>query len=179
MIAHDRLHERAPQDSRFPSDCPDRVSVEVAQLDQQAFAQIPSSHAGRIEGLDVFENRFDLLHRGAGFGGNLVQRCPQIAIVIQVADDHLADTFLATDQSGEGQLPEEMVLQRSRLGQRLIVGGELILGSGGIFHVASPTIAVEVVLPPGGREILGGIGAFRLRLLCSPFARSHLLLVLT
>ncbi len=65
------------------------LRIERAKLRQQAFAQVARRHAQRIEFLYDREAFLDVLHRVGPVLRNLFQRCGQIPVLIQIANDRI------------------------------------------------------------------------------------------
>ena len=122
------------------------VTIELAQLDRQAFAQVSRADAGRIEFLQDGENRFDvLLRRPQPFGG-LSQVRRQVTRLVDEVDQVLADHALRGIGEGHRQLFGEVAAERHLGGDEgfevvgLIVGGAAapfgVGGRRGVLRVA-------------------------------------------
>ena len=98
-IFHQRLHRGV-------------VAVELAELDREAFAQIPRADAGRIEGLQRRKHGFDIRLRGAEPLGDLPQIGRQIAGIVDEIDQILPDHALHRRGEGDRELFGEMVAER-------------------------------------------------------------------
>src|SRR5882724_7481936 len=61
------------------------------QLEEEAFAHAARGHAGRIESLHQPESALDFLDGGTHAQGDLFHLRPEVAVVVEVADDGLAD----------------------------------------------------------------------------------------
>ena len=76
-----------------------RIRGQRLQLQRQAFAQVASADAGRIQVLDVLERRFKFQHidfeLGAEHDGQLVQRLFEIAIVVDGVHQQRAQHLIA------------------------------------------------------------------------------------
>src|SRR5690349_13441513 len=99
----------------------------MSELQQKTFGKISCANSGRIECLNIFEHGLDF-----GFGKispdhDLSQWNAKITIIIQVADDQTTKVLFAIAEPGQGQLPEEMLLERRRLCHCLLVRRKLIL----------------------------------------------------
>ena len=101
------------------------VGGQGAQLDQQAFAHVPRRHAQRVKHLD---QRQRFLHvRGlvvAGLG-DLFQRCREVTILIQVADDGMAGFAHFVSANRQAQLPFQMVGEGGGLRKEILKRGFL------------------------------------------------------
>ena len=67
------------------------LEAEMPQLQHQAFLQVARGDANRIEALHHLQDALDLLDRPRSHRRHLVERGDQVAVVIEVADDRLAD----------------------------------------------------------------------------------------
>ena len=65
----------------------------MPQLNKEAFGQVPGGHSGRIKRVNDFQDRLEAFDRDARIGGEFLERHSQIAIVVQIADDHLPNRF--------------------------------------------------------------------------------------
>src|SRR3954447_14101300 len=88
------------------------VTIEFAQLDCQAFAQISRANAGRVELMQYRNNRLDLPLRGAEPLGGLAHIRRQVACLVDEVDEILPDH--ATRRVGESnsQLFAKMAAER-------------------------------------------------------------------
>ena len=87
------------------------LRIERAQLDQQALAQVARAHAQRIELLHHGQRLFHVFHGVVAVLGDLLERGGQIAVFIEVADDHFGDFAHRFIANGHAQLPSQMVGQ--------------------------------------------------------------------
>ena len=81
-------------------------------LNEKALLEIVGGDPGGIELLDLLEHPF---HKGRihlFLNGNLLQRSHEIAVLVQVADDLLADTPFIGGHLGKQELPHEVVGER-------------------------------------------------------------------
>ena len=78
MVVHDPVRERI-------------LAEPVFHLEQEALAKVAGADAHRIEALDRPEHALDVRHRHVDRGGDLLDRAGQIAVLVDVADDLLAD----------------------------------------------------------------------------------------
>ena len=91
----------------------DRVRVGIAlELDQQALLDRASGHAGRVERLHQREDLLDLFHRRLAALGDLGHLRPQVAVLVEIADDLVADAAHQRILGGEAQLLVEVVGER-------------------------------------------------------------------
>ena len=88
------------------------VAILLAQLDRQAFAQIPRADAGRIEFLQDREHRFDVLGRRAEPLGGLAQIRRQVTRLVHQIDQILPDHALRGSGESHRQLLGEMAAER-------------------------------------------------------------------
>ena len=90
-----------------------RVDVaEMPELQREALLQVARGDADRVEVLEDEQDRLDLRLRPAAHLGELVDRRHQVTVVVQVADDGLADLALVgRDVGAHRQLPKQMVGQ--------------------------------------------------------------------
>ncbi len=57
---------------------------------------------------------------------DLGERCPQIAVVVEIPNQQTTDRLIAFRQAGQGQLPEQVVFERCRFGDGLLIGREIV-----------------------------------------------------
>ncbi len=119
------------------------LEPEHAQLDAQALGEGPRRHPRRVEGLHEGERPLHRLHRPRPHRRHVLERHPQQAVLVEVLDDRLAD--LEGDLVGlrHPQLPQQVVVEVGRLGERVLDRRDL--GQLGRPHAALPAV-VEVVL---------------------------------
>ncbi len=65
----------------------DALAAEILDLDQQAFAEIASRDANRLERLEDGENQLDLVNRNSQLVGRFVSAALKVAIIVEVADE--------------------------------------------------------------------------------------------
>ncbi len=105
------------------------VTVEFAELDRQALAQVSRADAGRIEFLQHRQHRFDIVGRGAEPLGGLAQIRRQITRLVDQIDQVLPDHALRRRGESHRQLFGEMAAQRDLGGDKgfeivaVVVGG--------------------------------------------------------
>ena len=91
------------------------LHVVERKLDQEAFLEVPRAHAGRVELLDQVQGQLHFLRGVRPHRGDLLGRCLEIAVLVQVADDGAADLLLSRRDDRHVELPEKMVGQALRL----------------------------------------------------------------
>ena len=111
---------------------PGQGGIALPDLDQQAFAQIARGNAGRIEGLDHPEHRLDPGERRRSLRGDFGQVCLEKTMVVEAANDQLAELPVLIGEVGRPKLPEEVGLQRDGLAER-------------VEHVAPPLLVLHGV----------------------------------
>ena len=104
------------------------------ELEQQAFPQIPRADARRVEGLDHFQHPGNLIRRQPGGGRQLFHGGFQIAVLIDVADEHFRNRPLVLRQGGFANLLEQHFLQRRSRHQGIEHELPLLLVLGGGAH---------------------------------------------
>ena len=86
--------------------------AEVPQLQQQALLQVARGDANRIEALNQLQRLLDPLDRPGPHGRELLDGRHELAVVIEVADDGLADLADLRIVGLHRQLPQQMVRER-------------------------------------------------------------------
>ena len=115
--------------------------AEVAQLQQQAFLQVARGDADRIEALDQRQRPLDLLGRPRPHRRELLDGRHQVAVVVEVADDGLADLAHQRVVGLHRELPEQVVGERRPRRERVLDRRELL----DFGRRARPVAVVEVV----------------------------------
>ena len=115
-----------------------------AQLDAQALGQGPRGDAGRVERLHVRERLLDRFHRPRAHPRHVVERDAQQAVLVEVLHDRLGDQERQLVGLRHVQLPEQVVVEVERLGERVL--DRRHLGHLGRPHAALAAAVVEVVL---------------------------------
>ena len=110
-----------------------------ARADEQALAQVARPHPRRLERLDEGEHAQDVLDRGTGELGQLLDRGGQVAAVVERADDDLAERQVVVGQGQQVELVGQV------LGQALAADRDL-LEELGVRLALRDRGAVEVVL---------------------------------
>ncbi len=94
---------------------------ELAQLQEQAFAQIPCADTGRFELLYATQHDFDLVELDFKLGVEAVhdflQRLLEIALIVDAVDQCGGDQAVGVAHGGEVELPEQMALQADTAGR--------------------------------------------------------------
>ncbi len=133
-----------------------------AQLQLEAFRDVACTDARGLEVLHVLQRDLQVLdldvgHRGDGGRAKLLEVLLEVAVLVEVADDHRGDALVALGEADERQLRFEM------LGERGLRGGELgevvavvVLAARGAG--ADVLVAEAVVLREGGL-LLARVGA--------------------
>ena len=94
---------------------PFEIFGQLAQLNQQAFAQITRRDTRRIEGLNAVQHCFDLfdLHVGVVHAGDDVfEGRRQVAVFADAVDDRFRDVEIGVTEWGQAHLPDEVIAQR-------------------------------------------------------------------
>src|SRR5436190_13291560 len=104
------------------------VTIEFAQLDRQAFAQISSANPGRIELMQYRNNRLDLLLRGAEPLGGLPQIRRQVTCLIHEVDEVLPDHAPRRVSESNSQLFGKMAAERHFSGYECFEVVAVIIG---------------------------------------------------
>ena len=81
------------------------------ELNQQAFAEIARSHAGRIKTLNERKHRFEIILRNAGVERHFCRRRLQKSIVIDVPNNQLSRFSVVGVKHCLVKLPHEVLLQ--------------------------------------------------------------------
>ena len=103
----ERVHELV-DDAVFQS----VLLAQPLELEQQAFAQIPRADARRVESLNHLQHLDDLIRQAYRWRRQLLHGDLQIAVLINVADEHFRDRPLVLRQSGLANLLQQHFLQR-------------------------------------------------------------------
>ena len=91
----------------------DRVGVRIAlELDEQALLDRTGGHAGRIEGLHERQDLLDFFGRDPAAVGDLTHLGPQVPVLVEVADDLVADAADRLVLDGEAELLVEIIGER-------------------------------------------------------------------
>src|SRR6266542_2159448 len=98
----------------------------VANLQPEALLQIARGHAHRIERLHVLQRALDIRDRPLPHRGDLFDRGDKIPVVIEVADDRLANLLELFVVGLEGKLPEEVIGKRGRRRERVLDRWQLL-----------------------------------------------------
>ncbi len=115
-------------DDQFGFGPPRGIAGELGELDQQAVAQIPCRHAHRIETLDAFQHRLDLIQPNVAVAHaveDILQRDGQVAGLIHGVDNRGRNSAIGIGEGGQLHLPHQVVLQR--LGSFALVDGKLVV----------------------------------------------------
>ena len=130
--------------------------AEVPELQRQALLQIAGADADRIEALQQAQRALDFFDRPRPHARDLVHRGDQVAVVVEVADDRLADLAHQLVVVGlDGQLPAQMVGQRAARRERVLDRRQLAhflrrLGPVAVVEVFAEEILVVLVVPGVG-----------------------------
>lgn len=144
------------------------LAVSPLQLEHEAFAEVAGADAGRVEGLDGPEDGFDLVRGDAGGEGEFVGAGLEVAVVVDVADDHLGDLAVRRAEFGEADLFEEFLLEgglgdegiEHELAPFLVLGGGSVgAGASGVL-VAPVLVELEEFLEFLVEGVVGGFGWF-------------------
>ena len=88
---------------------------QLAQLQQQALAQVARADAGRFELLDATQNDLDLVELDFQFGiervDDFLQRLFEVALFVDAVDQGGRDQPVGVAHRGEVELPQQMALQ--------------------------------------------------------------------
>jgi hypothetical protein len=99
---------------------------EMPQLQPQTFLQIARRDADRIERLDVLQGALHVRHRPLPHRGDFLDRCHEVPVVVQIAENGPAD-FLEPFVVGlEGELPEEVVEEGCRARECVLDGRQFL-----------------------------------------------------
>ena len=131
--------------------------VELAQLDQQALAQVAGAHADRVEMLDAMQDRDDFVDLDPALGaealGKVLEAHAQHAVGIDGVDDGHRDHAIGFRHRRQVELPQQVVGKRGCLGGVLL---EVL----SLFAAARRTGAAGLVdIVPAGVD--GEIGGHR------------------
>ena len=150
MVADDRLYQGI-------------LHLQEIELQQQAFAQVAGGHADRIERLHRANGLLHFSRLVAAGGHDLFVRGPQIAVLVDVADDELADLFDARRGVAHHELPGEVIGEIGWPGEG-VLDRELfvLLGHPGVVAVLDVVLKVGVVVD----LVKGVLVFFLLRLGC-------------
>jgi len=170
VVAHHHVGRRA-------------LEPEHAQLDAQALVEIARRDARRVERLHQRQGLLHRLHRPRPHRRDVLERHPQQAVVVEVLHDRFADQLRELVGLGHAQLPQHVVVEIERLGERVLDRRQL----GHLGRPHPPLAAVvEVVLEEAldldvlqrvvaallgrlglglGLDLLGGLGLLDRRLL--------------
>src|SRR5262245_8588891 len=125
-----------------------RVRLRVGgELQEQALLHATRGDPGRIEGLDTLERGLYRLEARAHPLRDLLQVGPQVAVLVQVADDRLADAQEILVVGAEPELLAEMLGERGVAAPQVLEGQLVAL----LHRDRGPLVAV--VVENGGREI--------------------------
>jgi len=83
------------------------------ELKEEAFAQVACTDAGGVEGLNDVEHAQDEFGGQTGAQGHFLDGRLEVAVIIDVADDHLGDRPLFIGDLRKAHLFKEMFLERS------------------------------------------------------------------
>ena len=119
------------------------LEAEEPQLDAQALRQGARRDPRGVERLDEGEDPLDLLDRPRPHRRDLLERDAQEAVLVEVLHDRLADLDRVVVGCGHAQLPQQVVVEVRRLGERVLDRGDL--GQLGRAHAPLGAV-VEVVL---------------------------------
>src|SRR5205807_3495958 len=140
MVAHNHLNERSGQ-------------PQLLYLEQEAFLEIARSDAGRVEPLNYLQGLETLRHRRTSRLGKIFERCSQVSLLVEVADDGSPHFLFGFVQGRERELPEQMFLQRLSLLHRLVDGGHLVASGTRGLHISISLVVVEILVPTGSEFI--------------------------
>ncbi len=97
---------------------PGGIRWQLVELNQQAFLEIPSEHAGRVEVLQAVEYRFHFVQFQRIFFGFVQQPCVnvldvrrQVAALIHGIQQRVGNGLIPLAQGRQVQLPLEVILQ--------------------------------------------------------------------
>ena len=133
------------------------------QLQEEAFLDVPRAHADRVELLDhLGQDALDLLHGVLAARGDLAELGAQVAVLVDVADDLLADPpgarvlerqpELVLQVVGERRRGPDHVLERQVLA--VLLGDERALLAG-VEHDLEGIVGQIVRLPLGDGRLRG------------------------
>src|SRR5882672_7516180 len=115
--------------------------AEMPELEQQAFLQVAGGHANRVEALNQLQRLLDRLDRPRAHRRELFDRRDEHPVVIEIADDGLADLTRQRLVGLHRELPEQVVRQRCRRRERVLDRRQLLhLG-----RRARPVPVVQIV----------------------------------
>ena len=94
---------------------PRRLARQLAQLQQQALAEVAGADAGRLELLDAVQDGFDFVQFDVQFRverlEDLLKGLVQVALVVDAIDQGHGDQAIGIGHRCQVQLPEQMALQ--------------------------------------------------------------------
>src|SRR5690606_32985877 len=123
----DRLEVLRFQVAQMAADDPPHQRILLsgdASLDEQAFLQIASADAGRIESLQLGQHARGHLEGDPGLVGDrddgiaLHALEPEITLIVEIAEDELGDSLFLLAQVEEGELARQMIEERGRARER-------------------------------------------------------------
>ena len=94
--------------------------AEVAQLQPEALLEVAGGHADRVEPLHHPQRLLDLVGRPLAHRRDLVDRRHQVPVVVEVADDGVADRPRRVVGRLQRELPLEVIGERRRRRQRVL-----------------------------------------------------------
>ena len=92
------------------------------RLDEQALPKVAGGNPDGIEFLNLFQHPFHKGRRHLLLDGNLIQGGNQVAVLIQVADNLLANAAFILSKTGKKELPHQMVRKRCFRDQKIVPG---------------------------------------------------------
>ena len=157
----------------------------MAKLEEETFLQISRGDANRIETLDQLQRSLHLLDGPRAHGCQLLDGRHQLPVVVEVADDRLTDLAYHRVIGLHGELPEQMIRERRRRGERVFDGWKLFdlgrrVGTVPVVQIIAEEVLVVLVVPGVGllrllvRLLFRG-GVDRLQLLCRHFLQQRVL----
>ncbi len=142
----------------------DRVRLRVGgELEQQALLHAARGHPGRIEALDALQRRLHRLRRAAHAARDLPHVGPEVAVLVEVADDGLPDAEQLLVVGAEAELLHQVLGERG-VAPPQVLEGQLVA----LFHRHRRALVAVVVEDRGGeveREVVGALPIDRRRLL--------------
>ena len=97
--------------------------AQMPQLQQEALLEVARRDADRIEALDQLERPLDVFQRPRPHCRQLFHRRHELPVVVEVADDRLADLAHHGVVGLHRELPEEVVRERGRGRERVLDRG--------------------------------------------------------
>jgi hypothetical protein len=145
------------------------LQPEVEDLQPETFLEVPRGDADRVERLHVLQRPLHVPDGPLPHGSDLLNRGDQVAIVIQVADDRPPDLLHAVVVGLQRELPEQVVGERGRRGERVLDWRQFLHFRRGARAVAVVQVVAEEVVVigvvPGVGLLGGGLGLLLFRLL--------------